>query len=486
MRLSPLITASTALVALVVVGVIGQRLLQPNLPLLTDVSVSPSAIAPNTGHNDITTIHYTLNRNAKVTIAFTNKDSGQRFVFRNAEPRPADSFQVQFSGVVNGFTLPGESNLGEVLTRLIPNGAYTWRVDAAADSGETASASGTLTVASADSALPAISDFSISPTIFSPNQDGIDDRVKINVYLTKQSTLSVYLQGKDKTQYYISEVDEGRLPGDPGAHVFDYDGGVDNNITPPPDGDYTVYAIAQDSIGQSVQRTGKLTIVQGGLPNAELKAQTTGGTVYWTSAPYKPSYLTNSTTQGDLLPRPEGVISSLATISMPLGDILIFRVTVSNYGSTPIRTIGPWPGTVYDFNQTSAAMNAETVSGAWRVGVECERSETTLPWRWAIGSQDQLIKVEENGQTFWYLPPGHEAVTWGAIHLTELTPTRNPQQCWTALIHEDVAIPPLQSNVGAISVELTTGATPSTPSPTSASGTAVGAATSAATLAPTP
>ncbi|HLY25569.1 MAG TPA: hypothetical protein VKQ72_04475 [Aggregatilineales bacterium] len=471
MRLSPLITALAALLALGVVGAVGQRLLQPNRPLLTEVSVSPTSITPNAGHDDITTIRYTLNRDANVTIAFTNQASGKRFVFRNVQPRPADSFQVQFSGVVEGYTLPGETNIGDVLQRLIPDGTYTWSVDAVADSGETGTVSGTLTVASVDAALPAITDFSISPKIFSPNQDGVDDRVSINVYLAKKSTLTVYLQSKDNQRYYISERDEGRLPGDPGAHVFDYDGGVDNNITPPPNGDYTVIATAEDSVGQRVQRTGTVTITQGGLPNAELKAQTTGGTVAWATAPYKLSYLTNGTTQGDLLARPEGVTSSLATISMPLSDLLIFRVSVSNYGSTPLRTVGPWPGTVYEFDQTAAAMNAEGVSGAWRVGLECERSETTLPWRWAIGSPDQLTKVDHDGQTFWYLPPGQQAVVWGAIHMTQLTKTRNPQECWAALIHEDVAIPPLQSHVGAIQVLLeTTTSTiptnvPATPAP---------------------
>jgi hypothetical protein len=36
-----------------------------------------------------------------------------------------------------------------------------------------------------------------------------------------------------------------------------------------------------------------------------------------------------------------------------------------------------------------------------------------------------------------------------------LIPTRNPQECWAGLIHEDVAIPALQNHVGAVKVELT-------------------------------
>src|SRR5260221_7670580 len=339
----------------------------------------------------------------------------------------------------------------------MPNGNYTWSVDAnAVDSGEKLSSTGTLTIADGDSALPAITDFSISPQTFTPNQDGIDDRVSINVYLAKAAILTVYLQNQDQQRFYVAEHIEGRKPGDPGAHYFDYDGGVDNNVPPPSDGKYTVVAEAQDDVGQRVSRTGEVTISQGGLPNAEFAAQAgSGGTVFWSTLPYRDAYMTDIQTPGEQVPQPQGVTSTLATLSMPKDDLLIFSVTVSNYGSTPIRTFGPWPGTVYQWDQNAAAMNTDNVSGAWRVGLQCERSETTLPWRWAIGSTDQLTKVDRDGETLWYLMPGKQAVVWGAVRMTKLITTRNPQECWAALIHEDVAIPPFQSHVGPIKVELT-------------------------------
>ena len=77
-----------------------------------------------------------------------------------------------------------------------------------------------------------------------------------------------------------------------------------------------------------------------------------------------------------------------------------------------------------------------------------------LPWRWAIGSPDQLTKVDRDGETLWYLMPGKQATVWGAIHMTTLIPSRNPQECWAALIHEDVDIPLLQDHAGPIKVEL--------------------------------
>src|SRR5205807_4694722 len=107
--------------------------------------------------------------------------------------------------------LPGDT----IDARTVPNGDYTWTIDAVADdNGEKQSASGVLTVAEADTALPAITDFSISPQIFTPNQDGIDDRVNINLSLAKAATLTVYLEDKDQQhRYYVPEREEGRKPG---------------------------------------------------------------------------------------------------------------------------------------------------------------------------------------------------------------------------------------------------------------------------------
>ncbi|HRE47230.1 MAG TPA: hypothetical protein PLD47_05845, partial [Aggregatilineales bacterium] len=93
-------------------------------------------------------------------------------------------------------------------------------------------------------------------------------------------------------------------------------------------------------------------------------------------------------------------------------------------------------------------------SGAWRVGVQCERSESSYPWRWALGSPDALTTVERDGETLYYLLPGQKALVWGAVRMTRLIPTRNPQKCFAALIHEDVAIPPRQNRIGEIDVRL--------------------------------
>ncbi|MFQ3535520.1 MAG: hypothetical protein SNJ58_06550 [Aggregatilineales bacterium] len=459
MRFSPILLTTAALIAALAVIVAGSALLAPNAPLLRQASFSLARLTPNAdGIDDVTEIRYTLSRAARLSITLTHAD-GTRFVFREEELRPAGEYRVLFSGVVNGFTLPGEQFGGSVERRLMPDGEYTWEIRAVdAQTGAAMSQSGTLSLADGTATLPDIQAFEIAPEIFTPNQDGYDDRISINAYLAAPARLTVYLEGADGVRYYVAERFEGRLPEEGGARVFDYDGGVDNNITPPPDGEYRVVALAEDRVGQRVRREGRVIIRDGGLPNAEIVAQSSGRTVTWAALPYQEAYYTDAQTQGRRVDPPLGVQSAMAQITLPQGDLLLFRLTVLNYGSTPIRTIGPWQGTVYQYDQTEAAMtapeNREAISGAWRVGVQCERSESSYPWRWALGTQEELTRVERDGEVLWYLQPNQQVTVWGAVRMTRLIPTRNPQKCFAALIHEDVAIPPRQNRVGEIDVRL--------------------------------
>lgn len=461
MRLSPVLLTTAALLAALAVIVAGSALLQPNRPLLTDAAFSLARITPNAdGIDDVTEIRYALSRNARLSITFTNAATGRRFAFREDEPRAAGEYRVLFSGVVNGFTVPDEQIGGSVERRLMPDGDYTWEIRAEdAQRGEVMTHSGTLSLANGTAALPDIQSFEVSPQVFTPNQDGYADRVRLNLYLAAPARLTVYLENADGVRYYIAERFEGRQPDEGGARTFDYDGGVDNNNTPPPNGDYLLVALAEDRVGQRVRRESRLTIQESGLPNAEIVAQSSGRTVTWATAPYRDAFYTDSATEGEKVPPPLGVQSTMAQITLPQGDLLIFRLTVLNYGTTPIRTIGPWQGTVYQYEQTDAAMttpeNREAISGAWRVGVQCERSESSYPWRWALGTQEELTRVERDGEVLWYVQPNQQVTVWGAVRMTRLIPTRNPQKCFAALIHEDVAIPPRQNRVGEIDVRLT-------------------------------
>ena len=462
MRLPKTIVVLTALVALLIAIGIGYLVLRPPVALLTAASFDRDRISPNAdGQDDVAVIQYRLSRPASVSI-YLEASSGERYYFRQDERRSAGSHRVLFSGIVGGYTLPGETIAGVIERRLIPNDTYTWVIEAAAD-GKVERKSGTLLVENADSALPEITAFEISPTEFTPNQDGIRDRVSINIYLAKPASLSVYLEDATGQRYYLPERELGREPGDMGNHEFDYDGGVDQKMAPPPDGEYAVFAVAQDDEGQRIIRQGRLVIRDGGLPQVEIVPQTTGAVVYFGRMAYDERYFTSLAVEGERLAKPEGVISDLTTLTLAQGDLLVFKLTVHNYGATPIRTAGPFPGTVYQFEQTAASLEAYEESGAWRIGINCHTAYSDFPWRWALGSLDELQTVydDERDETYYYLLPGQQAEVWGAIRMTEIRKARNPQECWAGLIHEDVGIPPFQSRVGAREIELV----PASPGP---------------------
>ncbi|MBL8165546.1 MAG: hypothetical protein JNJ61_26420 [Anaerolineae bacterium] len=458
MRVSVVITLVAALLALAAVLLVGQALLQPDLPLITAAGFSTETITPNAdGDGDVAEFSYTLTSNAQVTLAFEAQD-GTVYYFRQDEPRTPGEKRVLFSGVVDGFTLDGETVSGQVLRRLIPNGSYTWRLTATdTASGETMEQSGTLVIADGESQLPEIISFTVSPDVFTPNQDGIADRTQINVYLPKAAELAVYLEGPDGQQIYVPERDEGRALGEPGRHLFDYDGGIDLGVQPPPDGTYTVVAVAQDDEGQRVQQTATLLVQGGGDPQAEIAPQASGADVAFAVVPYEERYFTSADVQGDLVALPDDPQDlGFSSITMPVGDLLVFRLTVENYGSVPIRTSGPGPGTVYEQDQVWGAMGVYEESGAWRVGLNCSTSTRDFPWRWAVGTPENLQAVvdEVSGKTYYYLMPGTQSVVWGAVRMTNLIEARNPQQCWAGLIHEDVEVSVRNARVGARDIEL--------------------------------
>ena len=388
--------------------------------LLTDVSFDRDRITPNAdGDTDVLKITYNLNRGATVSITFDDQQ-GNRYTFRDRAyraPSVDKPYEVLFSGVVDGYTLSGESfDQFDVEKRVLQDGDYVWTVQAVDDTGYTEQVTGTLTITDADTTLPELRNFSVSPTVFTPNRDGISDRAKINVWLSKDDTsLSVYLLDEDGTRYPV-ERDAQTLAreGEAGPYAFDYDAGVDDGAQPPPDGTYSVYAEAQDAVGQHTVATETLTIQDGGVPMGYIY----NGEVEWSST------------------------------SVPLGDTLYFTLTVENDSSAPIRTSGPPPGTVYESDQNYATLEEYIQSGVFRVAIHCENAITNYPWRWAVGDESVL---EERGD-YLYLPPFTRAVVTGGIRFVDVVKARQEQYCWAGLIHEDVEISAVNDRVDPISL----------------------------------
>jgi hypothetical protein len=457
MRISIWLTIIAALLSLGIVLVVGRLLLEPDFPLITHASFSPETITPDAdGDHDVTLLTYGLSRNAQVAITFVRAD-GMEFAFRQNETRVAGDYQVYFSGVVDGYVLPDETFSGQILRRLMPDGQYTWRLEAVGDTGETQQITGTLMIENGDAPLPVMTSFTVSPDVFTPNQDGVLDRAQVNVYLTKASDLTVYLQGEEGDIIYLAERREGRELGEPGRHEFDYDGGVDLGADPPPDGTYQVVAVAQDAVGQRVQQMATLTIQAGGDPLAEIAPQAVGVDVVFARQSYNERYFSDMGQPGEPISLPDDPQDlSLTGVVIPLGDMLVFKLTVENYSEVPIRTTGPAPGTVYQQDQRAATLGWYEEPGAWRVGIDCDTAAADYPWRWALGSSENLITEQDptTGASYYYLPPGEQAVVWGAIRMTELVENFNPQNCWAGLIHEKVEVSFRNSRVGPREIEL--------------------------------
>lgn len=393
--------------------------IQGDSSLLRHVVIDDTQITPNAdGSNDITTIRYEIARNATVSIYFENS-AGERFYFRETRPRAEGSYSVNFSGVVEGYQLPGETIQGQILARLLQNGLYTWTVTATDTGGVSESIQGQITIAEADTTLPELRNFSLDKTIFTPNQDGIDDRVLAGFELMKEvTTLRVYLLASDGNQYPIEEKERGIPANMPGRHEYDYEGGVDDKATPPPDGTYPVIAYAEDAEGQKIQVEQQLTIQYGGVPRA------------------------------DIISPPAGHTIEFNMTAVALCDTLYFTATVRNYGTTPIRTTGPFPGTVYDSDWNYNTLGWHTESGAWRLAIGYENEIFNYPYRWAIGNSDELTEIDGD----LYLMPDQRAVITGGIRIVNALGIRNPQPVWAGLIHEDVEISQFNNRVDTQSI----------------------------------
>jgi len=413
-KYSPFWVAIIALIVVITAVAVGWRLLNGDNSLLRNVSISQDTITPNAdGDTDATLLSYELSRNADVSIYFDN-ENGQRFFFRQEKPRGAGQYQVLFSGIVDGYNLPDDLIQGEILSRLLQDGSYRWTVEAKDDNGIIETQEGMLTISEADTELPDLRDFSLDFKTFTPNRDGISDRVKAQFYLAKEvDEVRVFLILPDGSEVPISELERDIPAKMPGRHVYDYEGGVDNGATPPPDGTYPIVAEARDLEGQKVRVEDSLTIQYGGVPRADIFAPPAGDTL------------------------------DLSTTAVAHCDTITFTMTVENYGTTPIRTTGPVPGTVYDSDWNYNTLGWHTESGAWRAAIGFENELTNYPFRWAVGNPEELQEIDG----YLYLMPGKRAVITGGIRVVGPFGDRNRQPMWAGLIHEDVEISQFNNRV---------------------------------------
>ena len=377
-------------------------------PMLSGVAVSPHTITPNgDGSGDIAEITYRVSRPVSVTIYFMDA-AGARYDFRASEPRPAGDYVAQFNGVIQN---PVSLAPGFVMNqaRLLPNGSYRFVVQAVDSQGAREETSGNLAIADRDPTVPEMVDYSVftpsynrepppgsaTKIIFTPNRDGISDRIAVSFRLAKPAWAEVYLVrlgDANKTRYPISERQWYKLAG---TKNFDYEGGVDLGNTPPPNGDYLCIAEATDLIGNHTVVAQPITVADGGVPLAEI-----------VSAKFTP-------------------------LVVPLGGLLRVEIIVENIGPVTIRSKGPYSGTIYanteNFNAKSVSESADFYEepGVFRVGVDYEGNSEgrEYPYRW--GFEGDVLR------------PGERATVVGYIRIVSPVRPYNPH-FWVGLLHEQV------------------------------------------------
>lgn len=387
---------------------------------LGDVTVSPAVISPNgDGDADIARVSYVLRERADVSIYLVDA-SGARFDLRRSTVRPASPrpFELLFNGM-------------DAEGKLVPNGEYTWHIQA-----DGAMASGPLRIEKSNRPAPKISEFSVTSEVFTPNRDAIEDHVYINVVIDQPAKLSVYVLGADGFRQDVPREELARMNAnadllDAGRYFFDYDGGIDKGADPPPDGAYTLVAEAVDLIGQRDVATRSLTIADSGRPVAEIMTQPNGQGIEWER------------------------VGSTPEATFQLGETIHFTLTVRNVGMSPIRTAGPFDGDdCYELDQNRYTKGFPEEPGIWRVGVDFETNTgEDHPWRWGVGSLQELDVVEHNGAKLYYLAPGKQVVVRGCVKFTRI-PVRNPFRMWASLIQEQVEISLANSRVSPILVTL--------------------------------
>ena len=397
-------------------------------PMLSNARIEPSDISPNAdGVNDVARIAYTVRRPGTISIYFED-ESGQRYYFRQDKHRGARDYNVLWGGVIEKpiFLDPGHV-IKAYIGRVLPDGAYTWVIEGTDERGRTDRAEGRIIIQQADTHAPEFENFSVNPNVFTPNQDGIDDRASITYWLTKDvQEVQVYLLNpadpdNPERKYPLEPTERELKVTEKGYHFYDYDGGIDNGADPPPDGDYLVVAEAWDKVGNHTVVTGTLTIKDGGYPRADIVE----GKITMVG-PFDNGYQLN----------------------IPLGGKMIFTATIENDGKVPIRTAGPWPGTVYkaseNYNTLAYRENDPSwfeQSGTWRFGLNYQSNfGQDWPFRFAVGRKDEDLRCEiVDGREQCFLDPGKRGLVYGTI-IWDMIPPRNPFRIWGGLLHEDVRI----------------------------------------------
>lgn len=343
-------------------------------PLLSGVQAAPATISPNGDPDNRqarTKIVYVLGRPATVSISLIDA-AGRTYPFRTAERRPAGAFEAVFAGAVK----PDPNGLAQ---RVLPDGEYTYVVEATTADGDQTEARGAITIAGADPHPLDVANVVALPATITPNGDARDDKTIVSYQVTKESEVEIFATDAAGNRYLIEPATK-RLTGHHSREWNGFSGGVLAG-----NGAYDLHVVARDTAGNIAASVVPVHLAEGGTPDLTiLEVEFTPPTV------------------------PRG------------GDVQV-KLRLKNTGDTPIHTKGPPPGTAFTtdtnyFNFTDASGRPKYFdeAGKWRAVASWNQAGRQYPARWALTRPT----IGPNGEEVYPpLLPGEETVVTGTIQI---------------------------------------------------------------------
>ena len=341
---------------------------------LAAVSISDTVLRPGE-HVDIT---YVIERPSKVWV-YLQDAKGARYVLRDGEPRIAssDPYILRFDG-----TAP--TNDPTLKRQRLPNGSYTYVVQATGDDGRTTRREGQIMIEGGDIQPPLIEDLVVYPETISPNADAIDDVAEITYRLPVTATVDIEIAGAGcRPCPFVTADEEG-----PELQKHVWNGKTVDGVLLA-DGVYTYTVRAEDRFGNLVERQGPIAIKGGGQPEATI------------------------------------TYSYMAPQAVMRGDTITVTMRVKNTGDVPIRTYGPPSSYEYSteevFSSIMGGRYTAKSGGFWRIGVDWDANSggaaKRYPYRWAISPRPPAQWKIPNEEDL--LMPGEEAEVVGRIRILQ-------------------------------------------------------------------
>ena len=338
---------------------------------LLDLQVDPSLLrADGTGS---VTIQYGVARAASVSISLQSAE-GMSYVLRDRVPRGRGTYSFAFDGAVDG--------------RVLPNGAYT--LVAAAEepgTGERSELQQALTITAANTAPPVLENLQVTPAAFSPNQDGVDDRLTVSFTVGEPVTADVRLLTGNETRWLVRDWAAG-----PGTVSFSWPPALRHApqlnlvVERLPPGQAAIEIMIRDRAGNRTVGRHPVAIGESGVPQVRVS---------------------------DLAITPAAV---------PVGGTITVSARITNAGAVTLRAAPAGPS-AYEWGDSAPALGYAADAGTIRWGVDfsLNRSGVGYPFRWSLGND---------------LPPGESVLVTGRIRLSADFPAE-PFQLWIGVIHEN-------------------------------------------------